>query len=460
MTEGKASRPAGFWAEHAFIPLIFGGIIYSFWFLYNEGYLPQPFFYEPYGTWMDWFSMGYFSRHPEGTYDVQAAIYPPFSFLVMKWLGKDSCYVVMGEYARECDWIGVTAIHAIFVLNIILTVWMFWKLDKRTVLPRSIALSAGLPMLYTLERGNILLLAYTFMLLAYGPLIRSARVRWIFSGMMVNLKVYLVAVLLAPLLRRRWRAVEGAVIATLVIYMASWAIFGVGSPVEFISAVTSYGSGFAAGSPLDLWYSITYIPLLSLLKSGVFAVSSFIDTRTLEWTVLIVSLYVDLGRIMILGAVVAAWLRPEVVPLHRVLYLPLAFALLNSEAGGYTQILLLFFVFQERWQGFARPAALIIAYILCVPAEYVVGYAPPMVREGFLVGRTVTAVYGVGVMSLLRPGLVELIAIFLSAATIRDVWRDIQQQGWAGRWRFRRDMPMLPGIRHPQADFETKSSSQ
>lgn len=447
--EARAQRPAGYWAERAFIPLIFGGIVYAFWFLYTEGYFPQPFFYEPSGTFMDWFSMAYWARHPEGTYDSLGAIYPPLSFLIMKWLGDDDCYLTQGEPNRDCDWFGIAALHGIFVLNILLIAWAFWKIDKRTALPRSIALSAGLPMLFALERGNILILTLTFVLLAYGPIVRSARLRWIMAGLAVNLKVYLVAVILAPLLRRRWRAVEGAVIATVVLYLLSWAIYGYGSPAEFLTALSAYSSGIGAQTPLDLWYPITYIPLLSLLEGRNFPITAFIDSRTVELLQLYVPIYVNIGRAMILGAIIATWLRPEAVPFHRILYLALAFALINSEGGGYTQILLLFFVFQERWRGFARPAALIIAYVLCVPGEYVIAQAPGVIREGYLSGRSVTAIYGVGVMSLLRPGLIELMAILLSGVTIRDVWLDIRRQGWRGRWRFRRDVPMLPGIARP-----------
>jgi hypothetical protein len=48
-----------------------------------------------------------------------------------------------------------------------------------------------------------------------------------------------------------------------------------------------------------------------------------------------------------------------------------------------------------------------------------------------------------------RPGLVILLAVFLSWVTIVEVWKDVRMQGWKDRWRFRRDWPLLPGVLRP-----------
>jgi hypothetical protein len=457
MSAGIPSRAGRPWLEYG---MALGALLLigrAMWILYSEGYLPQPFFYEPSDTYMDWFNTAYWARDP-GVYDNWRTIYPPLSFVVLRLLGINSCYAGSeGLTVRDCDWVGLVAIHAIFVLNIVLVALTFRKIDRRTALPRAIALSSGLPMLYALERGNVLLLCFTAMLLGFGPLLKSARLRWLCAGIAVNFKIYLIATIGAQLLRRRWLWVEGALIATLAVYLLSYGLLGAGTPREIVTNITDYSSGFVAAQILDIWYPVTYQPLLSLLHGESFPVTSLLGSRTSEVGLLILPILIRTGQLSLLLAAVATWLRPEAVPPFRVAFIGTALALISSEAGGYTQVLIILFVFMEPWRGIARPIAITICYILCLPGEIVISGVPSLVRDSFLAGHEVQVDFGVGLGMLLRPGLVILTAISLSAATLHDVWADIRTQGWRHRWRYRRDWPMLPGILRPQAPQRSES---
>lgn len=438
-----------FWIEGLFGIAILVGIAYAMWVLYHDGYLPQPFFYEPSDTWMDWFNTAYWARD-RGTYDNWGTIYPPLSFVVLWFLGNSTCYVGNeGLAVRDCDWIGVISLHMIFLLNIVLVAKSFIKIDRRTALPRSIALAAGMPMLFALERGNILLLCFTCVVLAFGPLIASARVRWLFAGLAVNFKVYIFATIVAMLLKRRWRWVEGACLSVLGVYLVSYALLGVGTPFEIYHNISTYAQGFEASQVLDIWYSITYNPLISLLQGKNFPIVTLIGSDIIELGIMIVPVFIRFGQSMILLAALATWLRPEVVSTYRVALLGTTMALISSEAGGYTQILVLFFLFMEPWRGFARPFALICGYLLCIPADISIGYVPPLLRDSFFAGHVVQVQFGVGLGMFVRPGLLILIGVALSASTIRDVWLDVTSQGWRHRWRFRQDTPLLPGVARP-----------
>ncbi|MFT4026848.1 MAG: hypothetical protein QM676_08620 [Novosphingobium sp.] len=419
--------------------------------LYLDGYLPQPFFYEPSDTFMDWFNTAYWARDP-GSYDSWKTIYPPLSFVVLRYLGKSSCYAgAEGLTVRDCDWVGLVAIHAIFLLNIVLTARTFLKVDRRTAMPRAIALSSGLPMLYALERGNILLLCFTAMLLGFGPLLKSARLRWLFVGIAVNFKIYLIAGIGAQLLRRRWLWFEGSLIASLLVYLLSYGWLGAGTPTEIVTNIRDYSSGFVASQVLDIWYAVTYQPLTSLLQGETFPITNVVGSQVAETGLFVIPLITKLGQVSIMIAAVATWLRPEVVPPHRVAFLGVAMALISSEAGGYTQMIMMLFVFMESWRGIARPIAILTCYLLCFPAEIILSDVPPLIRDSFLTGGQVEVHFGVGLGMFLRPGLLILVSVCLSATTIRDVWTDVREQGWSGRWRFRRDWPMLPGILRPRA---------
>lgn len=450
--------------EHGLALFVLAMLGRAMWVLYSDGYLPQPFFYEPSDTWMDWFNTAYWARDP-GRYDVWASIYPPLSFVITRALGINSCYSRSSVTSslltiRDCDWVGIVMIHAIFVLNIVLIAKTYLKVDRRTALPRAIALSTGLPMVFALERGNILLLAFTCFLLGFGPLLRSARLRWFFAAAAINFKVYLIGAVAALLLKRKWLWVEWTLLLTVAIYFVTFLILNDGSPIQVIHNITSYSGGFQAGAVLDIWYSITYQPLISLLGGTVFPVSTVVGSRLADQGLLILPLIVGAGQTAILAAAAATWLRPEAVPTHRAAFLGITLALISSEAGGYAQILAIFLVFMEPWRGVGRPVAIVLCYVLCIPGDIVVGTIPPLLRDSYLAGHAVEAHLGVALGLFLRPGIMIGVAIALSAVTLRDVWADIVAHGWSRSWRYRHDAAMLPGIAPPAASgLPTQSQS-
>lgn len=454
MTAQRPSRPSPRWAEYVLAFAVLALLGRAGWTLYAYGYLPQPFFYEPSDTWMDWFNTAYWARDP-GPYEVWGTIYPPLSFVVIRLFGINSCY---GRSAltsdmltiRDCDWLGIVTIHVIFLMNIVLIALNFRKSDRGTAVPRTIALALGMPMMFALERGNILLLTFTCFLLAFGPLLRSARLRWLAAGLAINFKVYLLGAVFALLLKRRWRWVEGAMVATVLVYIISYVMLGTGTPMQLIANITRYSSGFEAGQVLDIWYSITYAPLISLLNGNIFPVTTAVGSQPAELGLIIIPLLVRAGQLSVLLAALAVWLRPEAVSPHRAIFLGTAMALISSEAGGYTQILIILLVFMEPWRGIARPIAIVLCYVLCFPADIIVGSVPPFVRDSYLAGRPVEIRMGVGLGMFLRPGVLIAIAIALSCSTIRDVWIDVREQGVRQRWRFRRDSALLPGVAKPE----------
>ncbi|WP_373087572.1 glycosyltransferase family 87 protein, partial [Sneathiella sp.] len=253
--------------EYLFMLGIIAALVHMTVFFVDNGYLRQPFFYEPSGTWMDWYSLSVFGRQ-EGAYDINGTIYPPLSFVIMGIFGFDGCYESnFSEEVRYCDWLGMVFICATYLIAVVLTFVHFYKFDRTTFFPRAFAIAFGFPMLYGFERGNTVILAYIFYLLAFGYLIKSARLRWICAAMVVNLKVYMIAAILTPLVRRRWRAVEGMLIAIVLVYLISWQVLGEGSPAQVIRNLTIYSGGFGAQRLLDLWFSSSLVPLRTLMES-------------------------------------------------------------------------------------------------------------------------------------------------------------------------------------------------
>ena len=116
--------------------------------------------------------------------------------------------------------------------------------------------------------------------------------------------------------------------------------------------------------------------------------------------------------------------------MHRLILLSIGVAVINSEAGGYTQMILIFFVFFERWRGIGRPVAIVTAYLLCIALDVPIEQVPPVVRDSYLGGREVIATYSVGIGTLLRPVLIHVMLVSLAIVTIRDSWADARAHGW------------------------------
>lgn len=431
------------------LAVLLGGIVVlvqSFWY----SYLPPPFFWDANDTWRDWFSPVVWS-HQRGAYNTWLSIYPPLSFVLFKIFSTQSCYPDFDiNLVRYCDWVGIVTLHGLYVGNIFLTSWVMLRLDRRTALPRAFALCAGMPMLFGLERGNIVLLCYTFILLAFGPLVKRAWARWLFVGLAVNLKVYLIAGVLAQLLRRRWLWFEGSVLAVIVVWLLSYAIFGAGSPIEVYANITNWASQGGSPSFQGVWYPNTFVPLRNVLVDPGTPLYVVMGSRQIELLATLVTGVVRLGQGLIALAAVATWLRPEAVTRHRVTFLGIAMAMITSETSPYTQPMLLFFVFNERWTGVLRPMALVCAYLLCVPGDIAFGGVAYTPQYSFLFQRYALTEQSLGLSMFARPMLLLLLTYFLSLHTILTVWRDLRGQGWAERWRLRRDAPLLPLVRKPR----------
>lgn len=420
------------------------GFAYCLIFLFVYGYLPGPYFYVPSDTFMDFSSPATFA-YQEGAYDSFRTIYPPLSFVLLKLVAWAPCYGFNpSEEARNCDTYGISWLFLIYAINCFLIWRSFRKLDSDTAVPRTFALCAGLPMTYALERGNVMLFCFTCLILAYGPLVRSARLRWFFAGLAVNFKFYLIGTIFAQLLKRRWRWFEGALIASLLIYLISYSIYGAGSPNEIYANIAFYANASEQATLPEFWYPSSLQPISLLLQGDTqFPALTALGSQTLTVALLFVRSIVLIATLTIIAAAVAAWWQPGAVPMYRLILLSIGIALINSEAGGYSQMILIFFVFFERWRGIGRPVAIVIAYILCIALDFPIANSPPVVRDSYLGGRELIAEYSIGVGTLLRPLLIILMLFSLALVTLRDVWAHARARGWRSPlpWGSDRSMP-------------------
>jgi hypothetical protein len=391
------------------------------WRFRNIGYLPQPFLYDLNYPLMGLYDTAYWANH-SGVYDLGKSIYPPLSFVFLRLVTIHRCYGMSAFGGRDCDWLARWVIFGFYVLNAGLVYRCFRQLDPHTALPRAAAMCLGLPMLYALECGNLIIVGFTFFLLGYGGLIRSAPLRWVALGLSINFKPYLL-VLLAPfLLRRQWRWLIGCAAAGGLVYLLTYAVQGGGSPLQLISNLRLYAVDITRKYWSDFYYGTSNWPLIGMMTSQ-FHLLGFSSPRSGDgWRLVLVGLIrgAQLGTAVCL---VAAAFRPAAVNIHRLAALILAVVLTTIASGqsGYVQIFLFFLIFFEPCRGPVRITVLVATYLLSIPTDY---QLLPVIHGpawSYLAGRPVAADFGVSVGQLLRPAGLLVIQFGLIVLNLQDL---------------------------------------
>jgi hypothetical protein len=422
--------------------IILASIVQVGVFVWQNNYLPPPFFYEPEDAYADWFNTAYWARST-GAYDVWTTLYPPLTFVFLRPLGFDECYpqfrafdnvVALGAAysARDCDWPGIVCIWGFFALNAVLTYKVLKKIDPRTALLRTCCVGIGWPMLDAVERGNLFLVAYTCFLLAVSPVLRSARLRALFAGLAINFKIYLIAAFAPIVLKRQWTRVEMILISTIALYLASFSIFGYGNPIEIVTNLTRW-SDDVASQLLDLWPATSYRPLIAFVESDKFPLTLYLDSETRQWAALFVTALLKSCQLLILVSAVSVYWRPEAVPAWRLINLGLLLAIVTTETGGYTPGYVLLLLMMEPWRGWLRKSAIVIGYLLAIPQDIPLANVAPVVRDTYIGHSTTIVSYSITLAPLVRPGLIIIVAMLLSALTLHEVWQAVRRDGLGAR---------------------------
>ncbi len=393
------------------------------WRFLQTGYLPQPFYYRVSESLMDWFSTAYWANNGQA-FSTWHTLYPPLSFVFLKALTVKGCYVAGEVAGRQCDGLSRAVILAIFLGNFAL-VWATYRVnDARTAIPRTIAMCLGLPMLYALERGNLLLPCFTCFALGYGDLIRARWARWLALGLAMNFKPYLGLVSLPLLLRRKWSWVIGAAVFALAIYGVTLLLYGSGGPLEIIRNESQYAVAASKNAFADIYYGTSYWPLIRLLRAPEPGLVLASPPVAAVWAAVLTAA-LRAPQIMTLALLTFALFRPGATQVRRLGALIACSAVTAYVTGsaGYAQIFMVFLVLFEPWRGVTRKIILTATYLICIPADLVLQpfiHAPGV---DFLSGRTVMADFGVSLGHFVRPALLLVIQGGLLVLNIADLRR-------------------------------------
>ncbi|MEO8927291.1 MAG: hypothetical protein ABI306_09020 [Caulobacteraceae bacterium] len=280
----------------------------------------------------------------------------------------------------------------------------------------------GLPMLFALDRGNLIVPCFAFFTLAHSGILRSARLRWIALALTINFKPYLILTILPNVIRRRWRAFEGCVVAGILIYLLTYSLLGEGTPFDMLSNMLNYTVKDMASYVENAFYGASYSSIVGMLRSE-FPMIATIGSRPVELLTFIFPIFILIGQIGVALCFAGAALRPGTVPMRRLTALGVIVVMSSVEVGGYAEVFFLFLVFFERWKGAGSIMALVAGYLLCISVDMPVVHVAREVRDSYLTNRTVGYDVGVYAGELIRPGLILLIEYGLVAASLMDVAR-------------------------------------
>ncbi|GAD50446.1 hypothetical protein NT2_09_00540 [Caenibius tardaugens NBRC 16725] len=380
------------------------------------GYLPQPFVFDTNDTFMDWFNTAYWANN-QGIYDVWRSIYPPLSFAFLDMFSLQGCYLQSPFHARDCDWLARATIMGCYVLNVVLAWRCFHRMDQHTATMRGLAFGLGLPLLFTLERGNLILVALPFFMIAHGPLIRSGPWRWLSAAVTINFKPYLVMPVLALAVQRDWRRLELAGIATIALYLVTLALVGGGGPMELASNTAHWVVFQGAQVWNEINYSTSYAPFLAL-RTAQIPLLQFVPSRLVETIEWLVPLAIRCTQAIALAALAASGLQPKAVSAARLSAIMLGAYLVTQSPGGYTQVFLIFLIFLEPWDRPGPIVAIVCGYLLCIVGDIPLAQILQLTTTSWLSERTVNPAFGLTLGHFVRPGLIVLIVWMLSCDTL------------------------------------------
>ena len=387
---------------------------------FHTGYLPAPFVFDIGDTFMDWFNTAYWAHNP-GAYSVWRTIYLPLSFVITGLLGDPRCYGNAPYDARDCDVFGIVVILLMYLGCCVIAGIAMFKRDRSTALPRTVAIAVGGPLLFALERGNLILPALMVFMLAYGGLVKN-RGFIMASAFIANMKVYLLFPLVSLAIERKWRLLELCCLATLALYIATLFIVGAGTPIEFVGNLQNWFSIRTGVIWDEVLYTTSYKPFLQL-DIGQYPVRDFIEQSIVDIAKIFIQTEVIVSRLLALSCIVLAWFYPRAVTRHRLVFFLLMQSFVDTNPGGYGITMIVFLVFMERWRNLRTALAIICAYLISVPGDWTVTTLFQVERQSWLTGRIVDSAYVLPLGSFIRPGLILIMLWSLAIDSLIAIHR-------------------------------------
>ena len=393
--------------EFVLMALVIAGLIWTVQYWRYQGWVPAPFVFDINDTFMDWFHTAKYAHNP-GAYDVWRSVYPPISFVFLRLVSDPRCYGTSPFDARDCDVLSIVVILTLYAACAIVAAIAFYKNDRSTAFPRSVCFAICLPLLYALERGNLLMVSFIGFVFAFTNIVQSRTVKIIAAAITINFKYYLLTAFAAFIIKRSWRDFELIGIATLALYLLTLAIVGSGTPFEILYNLRDWVIYTNVAVWDRVYYSTTFNNLL-WFDIRQFPVRDFAGSKVIDLAAAAIPIVVGVSQFVGLFCLLMAWLRPSALSAQRVALLALLVSMIVQSPGGYAEMFLVFLIFMEKGSTAYTRFLIVCGYLISIPADYTIGTFKVNNQNAWLSGRTLEVAFGFNVGAIIRPGLLLLI---------------------------------------------------
>ena len=360
-------------------------------------------------TFMDWYNTAQWAHNP-GAYDIWRIHLPA---LVLRIPAPDVgpalllCFTVRRPRLRLVG--SVVFIVGFYVACAIVAAIAFYKDDRRPRSSAAIAFAFCLPLLYALERGNLIIVAFVCFVIR---LREHGYVRGL-SGVIAaasasTSNAICSSRLWRSVLKRDWREFELIGIAALAIYLVTLALFGTGTPVEITGNLSDWIVNTAIGVWDQVYYTTTYNNLL-WFDIRQYPVRDYVGSKVVDFAAAAIPIVVSVSRAIGLLTLLLVWLQPKALSVHRVALILMLTTMIAQSPGGYAEMFIIFLVFMEKADTIALKFSTVCAYLIAIPWDLTTGTFKVNNQSAWLSGRTLEVAFGLTVGSVLRPGVLLLI---------------------------------------------------
>lgn len=197
------------------------GFFYYLYYLMGNGYLPSPFVYDKSDTFMDLFNVSYWA-YDDGRYTDWGSVYPPLSFIILKLVNFVFAGGGFGDpmLMRDNSPSVIAAVCLVYLaVPAILLKTRYWQ-DfsgiEKFLIYFAIILSA--PMLFTLERGNLIVLCPILLGLALSKI---GVARSVSIALLINIKPYFALFMIYYMARGNWKGFATCSVLSGLIFATS-----------------------------------------------------------------------------------------------------------------------------------------------------------------------------------------------------------------------------------------------
>ena len=411
-------------------------VIYFVSFLHH---LPPPFFYEPNNTFFDFFEVSRksFNAH---LFEHSKPNYLPFVFGLGQLLSPQHCDLANPYHYRACAlpsilWMVGFYVAAAFLLGRFLRATHHIQNNIGQLLKVDFIVLTSPMLLFALERGNYIILTLLFLVVYEFAKPMWARV--LLAILLINLKIYMVILLLPTLLKGHYKKVAFIILAVVVSNIATSNLLDFGFDwTHFMYTLFHFEAPIHIGghAPIGylterLWTNVSMENLLKITNpESVVTACSYVGAIPCKilkgLSVLRLDLFWKVGVAMVIG--ITAVMMSVLYKKHLVskivteemmlFYLLLSLMMFVSHIGAYVLILLVpYLLILPRYN-----LGVIISFIILFTTLADMPFYPSSSKAyfSFIDQINFTATYTIQLSSYLRPLALTYLFYFYSKLII------------------------------------------